>query len=93
MLNIRVVTWALGTFTFFSYLVCIAYGLVAPQSLHMHRFLEITLPGFKWLTFWRFLLGVGESFLYGVYAGLVYTPFYNFFHKKWGGYPERGNAA
>lgn len=87
MLNIRVVTWALGTFTLFSYLVCIAYGLVVPQSLHMHQFLEITLPGFKWLTVWRFLLGVVESFLYGVYAGLVYTPFYNFFHKKWGGAP------
>jgi hypothetical protein len=93
MLNIRVVTWALGTFTLFSYLVCIAYGLVVPQSLHMHQFLEIILPGFKWLTVWRFLLGVVESFLYGVYAGLVYTPLYNFFHNKWGGYPERGSSA
>jgi hypothetical protein len=43
MLNIRVVTWALATFTLLSYLVCIAYGLIVPQSLHMHQFLEITL--------------------------------------------------
>lgn len=93
MLNIRVVTWSLATFTLFSYLVCIAYGLIVPQSLHMHQFLEITLPGFKWLTFWRFLIGVVESFLYGVYAGLVYTPIYNFFHNKWGGYMERGSTA
>jgi hypothetical protein len=85
MLNIRVVTWSLGIFTLFSYLVCITYGLIVPASLHMTQFLEITLPGFKWLTFWRFLLGAGESFLYGVYAGLVYTPMYNFFHSKWGG--------
>jgi hypothetical protein len=24
-----------------------------------------------------------ESFLYGVYAGLVYVPVYNFLHRKW----------
>jgi hypothetical protein len=93
MLNIRVVTWALATFTLFSYLVCMAYGLIVPQSLHMHQFLEITLPGFRWLTVWGFLIGLVESFLYGVYAGLVYTPIYNFFHKKWGGYTERGGVA
>jgi hypothetical protein len=85
MLNIRVVTWSLGTFTLFSYLVCIAYGLIVPASLHMTQFLEITLPGFKWLNFWSFVIGVVESFLYGVYAGLVYTPIYNVFHRQWGG--------
>lgn len=83
-LNIRVVTWSLATFTLVSYLVCILYGLIAPQSLHMHQFLEITLPGFKWLTFWGFIIGLIESFLYGVYAGLVFTLIYNFFYRKWG---------
>ena len=83
-LNIRVVTWSLGVFSFFSYLVCIAYGLIVPESLHMTRFLEITLPGFKWLTLRGFVIGLIESFLYGVYAGLVYTPIYNFFYGKWG---------
>ncbi len=84
-LNIRVVTWSLGVFSLFSYLICIAYGLVVPASLHMTEFLEITLPGFKWLTLWGFVIGFVESFLYGVYAGLVYTPIYNFFNRKWGG--------
>lgn len=82
-LNIRVVTWSLASFTTLSYLVCIAYGLIAPESLHMVRFLEITLPGFKWLTVGGFVIGLVESFLYGVYAGLVYTPIYNFYYKKW----------
>ncbi len=84
-LNIRVVTWSLGVFSLFSYLICIAYGLIVPASLHMTEFLEITLPGFKWLTAWGFIIGFIESFLYGVYAGLVYTPIYNFFNRKWGG--------
>ena len=84
MLNIRVVTWSLATFTTASYLVCVVYGLIVPETLHMVQFLEITLPGFKWLTIGTFVIGLGESFLYGVYAGLVYTPIYNVYQCKWG---------
>jgi len=83
MLNIKVVTWSLGTFAAFSFLVCVAYGVITPQSVHMHQFLENVLPAFKWLTIGGFLLGLIESFLFGVYAGLVFTPIYNFFYKKW----------
>jgi hypothetical protein len=84
MLNIRVVTWSLATFTTVSYLVCVGYGLIVPETLHMVQFLEITLPGFKWLTVGTFVIGLVESFLYGVYAGLVYTPIYNVYQRKWG---------
>lgn len=84
MLNIKIVTWSLGIFTLISFLFCILYSLLTPVSLHMNTFLETVLPGFKWLTFWGFILGLIESFLYGVYAGLVFVPIYNFFYKKWG---------
>ncbi|HBA41167.1 MAG TPA: hypothetical protein DCZ05_16030 [Deltaproteobacteria bacterium] len=83
-LNIRVLTWSLATFTTFTYLVCVAYGLIVPETLHMVQFLEIVLPGFKWLTVGSFFIGLVESFLYGVYVGLVFTPIYNFCHRKWG---------
>jgi hypothetical protein len=83
-LNIRVLTWSLATFTLFTYLVCVVYGLIVPESFHMVQFLEIALPGFKWLTVGSFFIGLVESFLYGVYAGLVYAPIYNFYNKMWG---------
>jgi len=83
-LNIRVLTWSLASFTLFTYLVCVVYGLIVPESFHMVQFLEIALPGFRWLTIGSFLIGLVESFLYGVYAGLVYAPIYNFYSKKWG---------
>lgn len=83
-LSIRVVTWSLAVFAEVSYLVCVVYGLIVPERFHMTTFLEAILPGFKWLTAAGFLAGVIESFLYGVYAGLVFTPIYNFFHNKWG---------
>ena len=81
-LNIRVLTWSLATFTTFTYLVCVAYGLIVPETLHMVQFLEIVLPGFKWLTVGSFFIGLVESFLYGIYIGLVFAPLYNLFSMK-----------
>jgi hypothetical protein len=49
----------------------------------MTGFLEQVLPGFKWLTWSGFLIGLVESFLYGAYAGMVYVPVYNFFKRRW----------
>lgn len=92
MLDIRLVTWALGIFTAVTFVVCVAYGLVTPQSLHMHAFLEQVLPAFKWLTWWGFLLGLVESFLYGAYAGLVFCPIYNHL-KRWFGTPRSAAGA
>lgn len=83
MLNMKVVSWALATTTLVSYLLCIAYGFATPQSLHMHGFLEQVLPGFKWLTWPGFFVGLVESFLWGAYGGMVYVPIYNFFKRRW----------
>ncbi len=84
LLNIRVVSWSLGIFLAFSFVLCVLYGLIVPQKLHgMQNFLESVLPAFKWLTFGGFILGLVESFLYGVYIGIVFVPVYNFFYKRW----------
>ncbi len=82
-LNLFVVTWSLGTFCALSFTICVIYGLLTPHSLHMHEFLEMVLPAYKWGSFPLFFLGLTESFLYGAYTGLVYVPIYNFFLKKW----------
>ena len=82
MLHIKVVSWALATTAAISFVVCVVYGLVTPETLHMHAFLEQVLPGFKWLTLPGFLIGLVESFLFGAYAGLVYSPVYNFFARR-----------
>jgi len=82
MLNIKVVSWSLGIFTAVSFVLCVIYGLIVPQSLHMYQFLEAVLPAFKWLTISGFLLGLAESFLYGVYVGVVFVPIYNFIARR-----------
>jgi hypothetical protein len=36
MLNTKLTAWALGLFGAISFIVCVVYGLVTPESLHMH---------------------------------------------------------
>ena len=77
MLNTKVITWSLGLFGALTFVVCVLYGLIVPETLHMTGFLEQVLPGFTWLTWSGFLIGTIESFLYGVYAGLAYCTIHN----------------
>ena len=84
MLNLKVWTWSLACWTTVSYLLCAVWGLVTPEALHMGRFLETVLPGFRWLTVGGFFIGLIESFLYGAYAGLLFVPVHNFFWRRWG---------
>jgi len=53
-LNLLVVTWSLAIFSSWTFTVCVLYGLITPESLHMHDFLEMVLPGFKWGSLPRF---------------------------------------
>jgi hypothetical protein len=76
-LNWKVMTWSLGLFGAVSFVLCVIYGLIVPKALHSVQFLEMVLPGFQWLSPGSFVLGLIESFLWGGYVGLVFTPIYN----------------
>ena len=82
MLNMKVVSLSLALWTAFTFVFCVTYGMLTPSNIH-NAFLEQVLPGFEWLTWWGFLVGLIESLLYGAYAGLVYVPIYNFMHRRW----------
>lgn len=81
MINTRALSWSLASFTAITFVVCVVYGLVAPESLHMARMLEVVLPGFRWLSVVGFAIGLVESLLYGAYAGLLLAPLYNAFDR------------
>jgi hypothetical protein len=84
MLNTKLVAWALGIAAAAAFVICVIYGLVIPPSLRMSAFLQMLLPAFRWLTWWGVLLGLAESFLYGVGAALLYCPIYNWLNRRWG---------
>ena len=82
MLDTKLVAWTLGIWSAVTFVVCVVYGLVTPESLHMPSLLEQILPGFRWITVPGFFIGLVESFLYGVYAGVTFCPIYNLLHRR-----------
>ncbi len=76
----RDVGLAMGSFLAITYVFCVGYDLVFGQ--HMYEVWLKLLPGFTWITWQSFILGLVETFLYGIYFGLVFTPLYNFFHGR-----------
>lgn len=79
-LDWRVVSLAAGLFLVITYTLCVAYDLLFGQ--HMYEAWLRLLPGFSWISWGSFFLGLLETFLYGVYVGLVFVPLYNFFQDR-----------
>jgi hypothetical protein len=79
-LTIRGTALSLGIFFDISFLLCVLWGLVAPQGFsRMAGALEVVFPGFVWLTPQSVVLGLVEAFLYGVYVAVVFVPLFNYF--------------
>lgn len=72
---------ALSLFFALTFTICIVWGLFTPESLHMHVAWESLLPGFQFVSFPSFLIGLVETYLYGWYVALVLVPLYNLFNK------------
>lgn len=72
---------ALGTFFVISFILCVGFDLVFPGQAMYQSWMRL-LPGFTWLTWGSFVLGLIESFAYGIYIALVFCPLYNFFMGK-----------
>ena len=76
----RDVALAAGCFLAITYVFCVVYDLAFGQRMY-EVWLRL-LPGFTWITWPSFFLGLVESFAYGIYVGLVFTPLYNFFYSR-----------
>jgi hypothetical protein len=82
-LNWKTVGVSVGLFLSISYVLCVIYDLIFPGMTMYQAWIRL-LPGFIWLTWGSFFLGLVESFLYGIYVALVFVPLYNFFKGKFG---------
>lgn len=76
--------WSLSLFLGVTYLLCVGFDLIFP-AYAMNGSWAALLPGFVWLTPISFMIGLGESLLYGWYVALVFGGLYNVFAK--GGRP------
>lgn len=80
-LNLTVIGLALGLFGAITFTLCILWDLALP-GLSMTRLWEVLLPGFRGLSPGSYVLGLVESFLYGVYAAVVFVPLYNLLARR-----------
>lgn len=68
---------AVGLFLAITYVACVIAGIAAPSTFQMYRAWEPLLPGFIWITWGSFFLGLIESFLYGIWTAIIFVPLWN----------------
>ncbi len=69
---------ASGLFLAISYTLCVGCCLLFPEH-KLYLSWQKLLPGFTWLSWPGFFLGLVESYAYGWYFALIWVPLYNFF--------------
>lgn len=71
---------SLGLFLAVTFALCVGFDLLFPGHAMYETWLKL-LPGFTWLTWPSFFLGLAESFAYGWYIALVFGPLFNIFSE------------
>ncbi len=67
---------ATSLFLAISFVLCVAGDLVMP-TYQMHTIWQRLLPGFEWISWESFSLGLIESYAWGWYFTLIWVPLYN----------------
>lgn len=82
-LSLSAVGHATSLFLAITFVACVVFDLIFP-SYAMFRAWQDLLPGFEWISWGSFALGLVESYAYGWYLALVWVPLYNVFAHKSG---------
>jgi len=77
-LSLTAVGHATSLFLAITFILCVAFDVLFPAHA-MYQVWQRLLPGFQWISWKSFLLGAVESYGYGWYAALIWTPLYNAF--------------
>ena len=67
---------ATSLFLAITFVLCVGFDLIFPH-MAMYRSWQALLPGFTWISWSSFLLGLLESYGYGWYVALIWVPLYN----------------
>ena len=59
-----------------TFTLCVGFDLIFPEHAMFQAWQKL-LPGFVWLSWKSFFLGVIESYAYGWYFALIWVPLYN----------------
>lgn len=68
---------ATSLFLAISFALCVVFDLLFPDYA-MYSSWQALVPGFVWLSWKSFLIGLIETWAYGWYFALIWVPIYNF---------------
>jgi hypothetical protein len=80
-LHIKPLGNSLSLLLVISYLLCVGFGLLAPEQMRMYEAWAPLLPGFEWLTWTGFIIGLVETYVYGWYLAVLFVLLYRWFSK------------
>jgi len=80
-ISMSAVGHANSIFLVISFTLCVGFDFLFPEHA-MYRSWQALLPGFEWISWKSFLLGLVESYGYGWYFALVWVPVYNVFVSR-----------
>jgi hypothetical protein len=69
----------LSAFVAITYVLCIVYGLLFPDQGFHRTLMPMLLPGFAWLTWPAFFIGLAWVIAFGWYVAAVFAPLFNYF--------------
>jgi len=72
---------ATSLFIAISFSLCVAFDLIFPEQAMYEVWLKL-LPGFEWISWKSFFVGLVESYAYGWFISLIWVPLYNYFGSK-----------
>ena len=72
---------ATSIFLVTTFALCVGFDFLFPSHA-MYQAWQHLLPGFEWISWKSFLLGLAESYGYGWYATLIWVPLYNVFAAR-----------
>lgn len=74
--------WASGILAALTFSLDVLFGLWFPNWWVMQNFWEQILPGFTFISWGSYFLGLVESFVSGAYLAVVFVPLYNYFLSR-----------
>ena len=75
-LSLAAVGHATSIFLATPFVLCVGFDRLFPAHA-MYQTWQHLLPGFEWISWKSFVLGLVESYGYGWYAALIWVPLYN----------------
>jgi len=80
-LSLKATGNASSLFLAISYSLCVGFDLLFPEHA-MYQAWEKLLPGFEWISWKSYFIGLIESYGYGWFFALIWVPLYNVFSAR-----------